>query len=147
MAEYTILNVEARDEWHSQYGQMKDYAIQVQEAGNPSPEPGWIKLSQKLDSQPPRVGATLSGIIETKTNSNGKAYKKFRKVNPNFQGNRSGGFGDSGGRPAPSGITSEQATYIIQMLEELTGRRDVVHELGESNNHSGQLEDPFEGML
>lgn len=151
MDEYTILSVQDRDEWGPVHGSMmKDYAIQVQKAGNASPEQGWIKLTQKVDTRPPRDGETLHGIIETKQNSNGNSYKKFKKMNPDYQGNRSGGFGVSGGSQAPSNSSeiASKLDYVVKMLEELTGRRDVVHDVGQSSSSPEEpLEDPFEGLL
>lgn len=126
--DYTITNVQRRDEWLFNGNTMQDYAIALQG------EEGWIKLTQKLETQPPQIGDTVHGKIETKRNTNGTSYRKFKKVNPNFGGNRR--------ESAPA--DSPKLDYIVQMLEELTGRRaapDVVHEVKD-----GPLEDPFEGM-
>lgn len=125
---YKITNVQMRDEWGPVHGSMmQDYAIALEG------EEGWIKLTQKVDTRPPEVGQELEGFIETKTNTNGTSYRKFKKESAQYaQSNRSGGRSD------------KDTEYIIQMLEELTGRRDVVHEPSETPN-SG-LDDPFAGL-
>ena len=138
--EYTITSVQERDEWRPVHGSMmRDYAIALQG------ETGWIKLTQKTLTRPPREGETIYGSIESKQNANGTAYRKFKKENPQFGGNRSGGFGDSDGSQAPSnGEIQQQLDYIVKMLEELTGRRDVVHELNEAHD---TVSDPLEGLI
>ena len=105
--EYTITNVQRRDEWESQYGLMVTFAIALQG------QDGWIKLNQKLTTPEPRVGETIYGDIISETDRNGNSYKKFKKVNPKFQ------------QPTSQGASAHQIEYIIQMLEELTGRREV----------------------
>lgn len=120
--EHKITNVQERNEWGDQ---MKDYAIALEG------QQGWIKLTQKVSTPPPRVGETIKGRIESKTNRNGKSYLKFTKERDNpMGGSRTGG---------------SQEAYIVQMLEELTGRRaapDIAHPSEEVHLN----EDPFEGM-
>lgn len=121
--EYTITNVQRRDEWDSQYGTMVTFAIALQG------QDGWIKLNQKLTTPEPRVGETIYGDIITETDRNGNSYKKFKKVNPNFQ------------KPTSQGASAHQIEYIIQMLEELTGRREV------QDTVVNEIEDdPFPGL-
>lgn len=124
--EYKITNVQERGEWGDQ---MKDYAIALEG------QQGWIKLTQKLTTPPPVIGATIRGRIETKQNRNGNSYLKFTKERAEGQGgNRTGGG---------------QEAYIVQMLEELTGRRqvqDIVHPVPEDSKES-KFNDPFEDML
>jgi hypothetical protein len=127
--DYTITKVEERDTWLYQGQPMQDYAIALQG------EDGWIKLTQKPDTKPPVVNGVIHGIIENKKNPNGTAYRKFKKVNPNFGGNRTGGA-------AP--VSDSRLDYVVQMLEELTGRRpapDVVHEVKDD-----PLDDPFKDI-
>lgn len=126
--EYTITNVQPRGEWSSDYGQMIDYAVSLEG------QDGWHKLTQKVDTKPPQEGDKLNGVIENKKDKNGNAYKKFKKVNPNYEGNRSS-------RPSDGKID-----YIIQMLEELTGRRDQVAEVTDEDTKSLLDNDPFEGI-
>jgi len=147
--DYTILSVEMKDQWNSTYGMMQNYDIHVQKAGSSEPEAGWVQLSQKPETEPPRVGGTLHGHIETK-NVNGKSFKKFRKINPKFGGTEAH-RGGLGGSQAPSGeaLTATlsriegKLDYSIQMLEELTDRRDVVHDVSDENVN---LDDPFNGL-
>jgi hypothetical protein len=127
--EYKITNVQARDSFQTQYGEMQAFAIALEG------ETGWHALNQKLETPPPRVGDTIFGIITNETTKNGTPYKKFKKQNPKYA--------DRAGTPT-SGITGKQAEYIIQMLEELTGRRtveDTVVDVPEE-----PLDDPFAGL-
>lgn len=106
--EYKITNVQQRDEFTTQYGQMQSYAISLEG------QTGWIALNQKLETPPPRVGDTINGEIQNATTRNGNEYRKFKKINPKFAG---GG----GGEP-------QKLTYIVEMLEELTGRKQAHEE-------------------
>lgn len=128
--EYTIKNVQERGQWGDG---MVDYALSL------DGQQGWIKLTQKLATPPPVAGTTITGHIETKKNTNGNSYLKFTKE-------RANGFG-GGNRSQPSSLGSQEA-YIVQMLEELTGRRevaDVVHPMPKESEEP-KLEDPFEGL-
>lgn len=115
---YKITNVQTRDQWDGGFGMMQDYAIALEG------EEGWIKLTQKPETRPPQIGDTLEGYIETKSNNNGETYKKFKKDSGNFQRNT----------PVDDG----KLDYIIQMLEELTDRREIASE--------PELEDPFKDI-
>lgn len=128
---YKITNAQRRDEWGPVHGSMmQDYAIALEG------EEGWIKLTQKVDTRPPQEGDELEGFIETKTNTNGNTYRKFKKENPKYAGaNRSDGHSSSSG---------SQEGYIVQMLEELTGRRDVVDRVAEVPDEP--LDDPFKDL-
>lgn len=129
MSRHTITNVQPREQWNGGYGMMQDYAIALEG------ESEWIKLTQKVDTKPPQIGDVLEGYIENKTDKNGKPYKKFKKENPAYAGaNRS---------ETPSGPSQSQMDYIVQMLEELTGRRDAVDQPGPSDD---ELDDPFKGI-
>lgn len=127
---YKITNVQTREQWGPSHGHMmQDYAIALEG------EEGWIKLTQRVETRPPQVGDELEGFIETKSNSNGTSYRKFKKENPQFaQGDR------SGNQPNQA---NQKMDYIVQMLEELTGRRDVVHE--PTNSDTG-FDDPFKDL-
>lgn len=141
--EYTITNVQKRDEWEFQGSQMQDYAITLEG----QTDKGWVKLTQKVETQPPKVGDVLNGRIEKKETRNGKEYWKFKKVNPNFSG------GSPGGRGFDGGISKEDAEYIILMLEELTLRREAPdNPQPRSAGNTKPVEDktydnPFEGLL
>lgn len=120
---YRITNVDRRDEWGPVHGSMmQDYAIGLEG------EEGWIKLTQKVETRPPEVGDELEGFIENKTNTNGTTYRKFTKQNPQYSNQN-----------RPSG--GSQEAYIVQMLEELTGRRTVTDEVHEPTQ--AELSDPF----
>lgn len=127
---HKITNVQMRDEWGPVHGSMmQDYAIALEG------EEGWVKLTQKVDTRPPEVGQEIEGFIETKTNTNGTSYRKFKKESAQYaQGNRSA----QQNQPSHS-----QNDYIVQMLEELTGRRDIVHDVPETPT---ELDDPFAGL-
>lgn len=130
MAEYRLNQVQRRDEWESQYGPMVTYAIAVDGVE------GWLKLNQKLATPSPQVGDTLNGNIVDAKDGKGQSYKKFQKVNPAYEGQ------SSSGTPTPS-VDPKQLEYIVQMLEELTGRREI----GEiSMKYPAVKEDPFAGL-
>lgn len=127
--EYKITNVQQRDEWQSTYGMMMDYAVALEG------EEGWIKLTQKLDTKPPQIGQTIEGYIETKSNTNGTTYRKFKKESAQYAQKQ-------GGSTSPH--LEKRIEYIVQMLEELTGRKDIVHEVSETS--SPELDDPFKDL-
>lgn len=126
---YKITNVQRRDEWKSRFSEngqpdMVNYAIALEG------ESGWIKLSQKITTRPPEIGQELFGNIEDKRTSNGKIYRKFAKQQQQQQGG--------------SGASEEKVDYIIQMLEELTGRQKTYESTPPVSE--AELEDPFAGL-
>ena len=140
--EYTITNVQRRDEWQSRFGgTFVDYAITLE-----GDSQGWIKLTQKPETTPPRTGDTIFGTITQEQTRNGTAYRKFKKENPNYTGP-----GQSTGNQS-SGARQEDIDYIIQMLEELTNRRpepENPQPRGNSASSNGSSDsrqdpDPFE---
>lgn len=132
MAEYRLNQVQRRDEWESQYGPMVTYAIAVDGVE------GWLKLNQKLATPAPQVGETLTGNILDAKDGKGQSYKKFQKVNPAFEGQ-----GQSSNATSAPSADPKQLEYIVQMLEELTGRREI----GEiSMKYPAVKEDPFAGL-
>lgn len=128
--EYTISHVQKRDEWTSKFGPMQDYAITVEGEAN-----GWIKLTQKPETAPPRQGDTIFGSITTAKTSNGTSYLKFKKENPSYPS-------DSPSSGAPTNIPDQRLDYIVLMLEELTGRKSPLRD----SEPVVLEEDPFEGM-
>lgn len=130
---YKITNVQTRDEWGPNHGHMmQDYAVALEG------EEGWIKLTQRVETRPPQIGDELEGFIEEKTNRNGSSYRKFVKENPQFAGaNR------SNNQPNNSSV-ERQLNYAVQMLEELTGRRNVVDQVAEVPET--ELDDPFKDL-
>lgn len=125
MNEYKVTNVQRRDEWLSQYGTMVTFALALEG------EDGWVKLNQKLDTSEPKVGDVLTGNITTEQSKNGEAYRKFTKVNPKFAGQQ-------------QSTTGSKESYIVQMLEELTGRRKPPETTPEVTDE--ELNDPFGGL-
>lgn len=111
--DYTITDVQEREPWTSGYGgQMRSYAIQLQGVE------GWLELAQRAETPSPLVGATIHGYTEA-TQRGSNTYLKFKKVNPNFPPN-----------PPQHSSTASQllgdaktTEYMVQMLEELTGRK------------------------
>lgn len=126
---YTITNVQRRDEWSAGYGEMVDYAVALQG------DEGWVKLTQKLDTRPPEIGDELEGYIEDKSNKDGTPYRKFKKQSAQYAGRA-----ETQNR---SSSNDSQMSYIVKMLEELTGRRDVADSVQEPDE---PLQDPFEGL-
>lgn len=123
--EYIIENVEVGQSYQYKGSELQDYSVALQG------ETGWIKLTQKPTTPPPAVGRTLYGHIENKTTSNGNPYRKFVKARD---------FGSpSPTREAPR--DDSKLDYVIQMLEEMTGRKEVKDNKKEPHN------DPFEGLV
>lgn len=106
--EYTITEVQSRDDWTGAYGPMKAYALHLEDVE------GWVSLNQKPETAAPAVGGKLFGHMDTKTSKDGsKTWLQFKKeARPDQQG---GGYS--------GGASGKDMSYIIQMLEELTGRR------------------------
>lgn len=105
--EYKILEVQERNRWSGKFGDFQDYAVKLEGVDN------WVQLSQKPETPAPEVNGTLYGHLETQTRGD-KTFMKFKKAQrPD---------GNSGGSAAAGG----DMKYVIQMLEELTGRRDRV---------------------
>ena len=134
--EYTITNVQRRDEWRSRYAptqapDMVDYAIALEG------QQGWIKLSQKVTTPAPTVGQTINGRIERDPSGN----PKFKKETPGYAGTT-----QRSGSPQQVGDIMPKMDYVVQMLEELTGRRDAVVEPDVSQDDF-LGEDPFGGHL
>ena len=144
--DYTITNIQKRDEWTFQGNHMQDYAITLTGEDNK----GWIKLTQKFETRPPQVGDPLHGHIEKKTTKNGNEYWKFKKVNPNFE-NRGGGNSSGAG----SSIKQEDIDYLILMMEEMTLRRPAPDNPQPRSANpetpvgggKEQYDDPFEGLI
>lgn len=128
--EHKITNVQRRNEWGDQ---MLDYAIALEG------QQGWIKLTQKVSTPPPMIGDMIRGRVETKQNKNGNSYLKFTKERES-----SGGFPQSN-----STSSGSQEAYIVQMLEELTGRRKVQDTIAPMPEQPDDMkfDDPFEGLL
>lgn len=132
--DYVITRIERRSEWQFNGNTMQDYAVALEG------QQGWIKLTQKLETQPPREGDTLYGVIEQKSDRSGKQYLKFKKINPNFQG------GGSRQQQAVSPELERKLDYAIQMLEELSGRRDLVVDPSNEPISLDDLPDPLKDI-
>ena len=125
--DYTIINVDRKSEWRSSYAEtpgndMVDYAIALQG------ELGWVKLAQKISTAAPEVGHTITGRMVDEVSKNGKPYKKFKKESLRFSA-------------VPTQQDSSKLEYIIQMLEELTGRKAPQETVALDE------EDPFGGII
>lgn len=126
MKEYKITNVQRKDEWTSKYGPMVTFDISLEG------EQGWVRLNQKLETPEPREGWRLTGEI-TNEGQGEDAYRKFKKINPKYAGESN--------TQQQSQADPNKLDYIVQMLEELTGRREAA-ELPMDK----AIEDPFDGM-
>lgn len=110
--DYTITEVQSRDSWTGAYGPMSAFALKLQGVD------GWVSLNQKPETPTPTVGEVLHGHMDTKTSRDGtKTWLQFKKVRK-----------DDGNYPSTnsaSAVVGDGKTldYIVQMLEELTGRR------------------------
>lgn len=106
--EYEILEVQRRKEWTGKHGTFQDYALRLDKAD------GWTALTQKPETPAPVVGNKLFGHLETQQVGD-NTFQKFKKVQQ-----------DGGGsyqQPSAGSNNNQDIKYIIEMLEELTGRR------------------------
>lgn len=111
--DYTILSVQKRNEWTGGFGTFQDYALQLEGVD------GWVQLTQKPETAAPEQGQVLHGHTEVQTRG-GKSSLKFKKVNPEFAGQNQGHSSTT-----PTNLAGNEKTleYIVEMLEELTGRK------------------------
>lgn len=136
--EYRVRQVQARKPYNTQYGEFQPYGLQLDGWAN-----GWVELSQKPETKPPVVGDVLFGHIEkrtvdSKTGGDPMVFYKFKK----------GDLRDAPSSQSTASNPSKEAdmAYIIQMLEELTGRREKPsNPTGRDNVPEEILDgDPFE---
>lgn len=114
--DYIILDVQQREDWRSSYGtEMHSFALKLEGVED------WIELSQLTTTPSPNVGATLHGHTEAVKRGT-QTYLKFKKVNPNFAQRQT----PPQSATTPSDLLGPSKTleYAIEMLEELTGRRE-----------------------
>lgn len=112
--DYNILNVERRDRWHSAKfnKDYQTYALQLEGVD------GWVELSQLPETPAPEVGGTIFG--HTYPHQVGQnTYLKFKKTNRDYQGPAT----PQATTPNQLVGTEKTLEYIVEMLEELTGRR------------------------
>ena len=75
--EYKIKDVKAGNIWSSGYGEMQSYTLVIDGVGEP------VVLNKKVPvKQEPKVGDTLFGTLEEKTNGKGNVYMKFTAQKP-----------------------------------------------------------------
>ena len=75
--EYEITDVKAGNQWASPYGDMQSYTLVLKGVGEP------VVLNKKVPvKQEPKVGETLFGTLEEKTNAKGNVYMKFTAQKP-----------------------------------------------------------------
>lgn len=111
--DFTITEVQERNKWSGAHGEFQDYALKLVGVD------GWVALTQKPETAAPTAGSTLHGYTEVQTRGD-KTYLKFKKVNPDYNGPNQGQSTSS----ATSMVGNDQTLdYIVEMLEELTGRR------------------------
>lgn len=135
---YQVTSVEIRDSYQFSGQTIQNYSIALEGVE------GWILLGQRENTPPPKEGDTLYGRVEDKVAKSGKAYKRFKKVNPEYGGSRSDN--------QTSGNTGEigsKLDYIISLLEGQNPNRDVaaVEEQTQDTPLVSNDEDPFEGMF
>lgn len=106
--DYTILEVQVRDPWTSSFGTFNSYALKLEGVD------GFVQMNQKQETAEPTIGSTLFGHLEQATSKAGKPYFKFKKTKKD---------GGSFTNHAPA-VDNKKIDYIVQMLEELTLRRE-----------------------
>lgn len=125
--EYRITNVQQRDIFKTQYGEMQAYAIALEG------RTGWHQLNQMVSTPPPRIGDTITGTITDEMTKNGEPFKKFKKQNPKFAGQNA---------PVPN----DKLDYIISMLEKLTGTNKQDAPAQTMTDEELKMDNPFPNL-
>ena len=119
--DFVIKEVQERNKWAGQHGEFQDYALKLEESDTGATVDGWVALTQKPETAAPQAGATIHGRTEVQTRGD-KTWLKFKKENPEYAGNNGGGH--SAGSPTSLAGSEKTLEYVVEMLEELTGRRN-----------------------
>lgn len=106
--EYKVLEVQKREPWKSEHGIFNSFALKLEGVD------GWVSINQKQETIDIQAYDTLHGKLIDATSKSGSHYFKFKKTPKD-----GGSFGSHS-----KGASSEDIKYIIQMLEELTLRRE-----------------------
>lgn len=119
--DYKIIEVQPRKEWTGNYGTFQDYALRLQEVSTKVVLDSWVSLSQKPETPAPAVGGHIHGHTESQTSSKGTTYLKFKKVNAQY----ANGYNQPTAAANPTALVGQEKTleYIVEMLEELTGKK------------------------
>jgi hypothetical protein len=90
--DYVVIRADHKEDWSGQYGPMKTYSLELEEAPQGSGISHSVEMNQKPTTAPPQPGETLSGDITPNKNPDFPA--KFKKApKEGF----SGGGGSKGG--------------------------------------------------
>lgn len=89
--EYIVVRADHKEDWSGQYGPMKTYALELEEAPQGSGISHQVEMNQKPTTAPPAPGETLSGDI--RANNNPDFPPRFKKA---MKEGFSGGGGSSG---------------------------------------------------
>jgi hypothetical protein len=90
--DYVIVRADHKEDWSGQYGPMKTYALELEEAPQGSGITHQVEMNQKPTTAPPQPGETLSGDIMPNRNPDfPPRFKKAQKEG--FSGGTSPGGG------------------------------------------------------
>lgn len=93
--DFIVIRADHKEDWSGQYGPMKTYSLELEEAPQGSGISHQVEINQKPTTAPPAPGETLSGDIQPNKNPDfPPRFKKAQKVD---------GFQLSGERPKGGG--------------------------------------------
>lgn len=92
--DFLVIKADHKEDWSGQYGPMKTYSLELEEAPQGSGIVEQVEINQKPTTTPPQPGETLHGDITP--NRNPDFPPRFKKVMQDG-GGFSGGGGSKGG--------------------------------------------------
>lgn len=93
--DYLVIRADHKEDWSGQYGPMKTYSLELEEAPQGSGIITPVEMNQKPTTAPPAPGETLYGDI---TPSNNPDFPpRFKKAQRDGGGFSGGGGGSKGG--------------------------------------------------
>jgi hypothetical protein len=110
--DFVVIRADFKEEWSGNYGPMKTYALELEEAPQGSGVSHQVEINQKPTTAPPTPGETLSGDITPNRNPDfAPRFKKAQKEG--FSGGSSGGGGGTFKPRDPSEIAGARHAHNL----------------------------------
>ena len=112
--DYLVVRADHKEDWSGQYGPMKTYSLELEEAPQGSGITHQVEMNQKPTTAPPQPGETLSGDITP--NKNPDFPPRFKKAmkDGGFSGGGSSGSGGGTFKPRdPSEIAGARHAHNL----------------------------------